>query len=630
MGCSTRRNTVRFQLPAMPRADTTPTRRTKRDARKPVTQKLARTAASVRAAAMANMSAGGSISAPIIKREAVPTPIPPAVSAKMPVSSPQRGWRHPDELAYIKSAGKTWDDMAIIRFAATNAAFSVPPRGTNSMEPWVHVRLCVDGSEVVLPRGYRLPLLWVAKYLWTSVKLVLTADADILQREWDTAKFEILHIARLCATLLSKARAHMDEAGVMDRAWRCAQFDRALHRYWHDWLIMRDEYLRDFFREFGEDEYRGDVLKLTWSRWVVKGHKGFTLTAAECANGISAEEFMKGLVIDNDAGDIRVEGISTEHTIEGSDGYVRHGNLTGVFQQKPPITMDVPVVQTAAVVASPPAPPQVVSFLVRPRNAFRAARQQSRREAKLNPTSSDEVKLDNVRNDTSTAPVVKEPLTQIQDITPADVTMSVDTTDDLVAQSRDRTRSDVFAHPQQPNGHGDAPCPEAQGQTTPIQGSRESARFPSTNSFDNSTTSTQLTVYPHADQTDSADPGIITRFLQSCGILGEEMRALRSEVAQLRQERDAPVKQLEERVRRLEERAPLPERPTLSVHPLGGGAGRRWSHPLEHLLSPDDSEMDVDAPVGDGMMLTKYGSMDGEPLPPRSRKFNSAQRLPAA
>ncbi|KAJ6562116.1 hypothetical protein B0H19DRAFT_1143614 [Mycena capillaripes] len=261
----------------MPRAETTPSRRKKRDAQPRASQGLARTAAS---------------------RESMPTLIPAATSAKTAVSSPPRSWRHPDELPYIRNAGKTWDDMTIVRFLVVNA-FSIPARSPNSMEPWVHVR-CADGSEVILPRGYRLPLLWVAKYLWTSVKLVLTADDR--QREWDSTKFEILHIARLCAGLLSQARAQIDEGGGIERGWRCALFDRALHRYWHEWLIMRDEFVRDFFREFGEEEYQNDILKYVWSRWVIKGHKGFTLATKEVADGITANEFMDGFVVGGDAG----------------------------------------------------------------------------------------------------------------------------------------------------------------------------------------------------------------------------------------------------------------------------------------------------------------------------------------
>ncbi|KAJ7826787.1 hypothetical protein B0H14DRAFT_1244373 [Mycena olivaceomarginata] len=305
----------------MPRADTTPTRRAKRDARQPVTQKLARTAASVRAEALArlNSNGGGSISAPaIVKREPVPDVMPSAPKTSVSVSaSPQRGWRHPDELAYIRSAGKTWPDIAIARFVAANA-FGLPPRGTHTMDPWVHVRCrSADGagSEVVLPRGYRLPLLWVAKYLWTSVQLVLTATPAIRQREWDAAKFEILHIARLCAGLLAAAKAQMDEGGVIDRGWRCPLFDRALHRYWHEWLIMRDEFVRDFFREFGEEEFQRDVLKLTWSRWVLKSHKGFALTKAEIDNGISAAEFMGGFVVDDPKGTFEWrQALMTHHT----------------------------------------------------------------------------------------------------------------------------------------------------------------------------------------------------------------------------------------------------------------------------------------------------------------------------
>ncbi|KAF7342575.1 hypothetical protein MSAN_02014100 [Mycena sanguinolenta] len=297
----------------MPRVEASP-RRAKRGAQSPVPRRLARTAASVRAEAIATISSGSeSISAPpIVKRERVPLTIPnPEFGAitwcyvapcssnthKPAFASPQPAWRHPAELTYIRSAGKTWNDIAIVRFLVANA-FSIPPRSANGSNPWVNVR-CADGSDVVLPRGYRLPLLWVAKYLWTSVKLVLTAEPSIRQSEWDSTKFEILHIARLCAGLLSSARAQLD-ADVMERGWRWAQFDRALHRYWHDWLIMRDEFVRDFFREFGEEEYKGDVLELTWSRWVRKSHKGFALTKDESANGISAAEFMHGLVVRED------------------------------------------------------------------------------------------------------------------------------------------------------------------------------------------------------------------------------------------------------------------------------------------------------------------------------------------
>ncbi|KAJ7066846.1 hypothetical protein B0H15DRAFT_159682 [Mycena belliarum] len=278
----------------MPRVDTTPARRTKRDGQQRLSHGV-RTAASVRAAAIAAQEAedAAAASAPVVKREPLPTPLPLA-------SHPPRSWRHPDELPYIRTGGKTWDDMAIVRFLRANV-FSVPPRSTRTLDQWVSVRRA-DGSEVVLPRGYRLPLLWVARFQWTSLQLVLTADTAIRQRDWDNTKFELLHIARLCATLLEKARAQMEDGGAIERGWRCALFDRALRRYWYSWLIMRDEFVRDFWREFGEAEFTSDVLKLGWSQWVLKDHKGFKLSKAEVANGITADEFMNGLVVDEDAG----------------------------------------------------------------------------------------------------------------------------------------------------------------------------------------------------------------------------------------------------------------------------------------------------------------------------------------
>jgi hypothetical protein len=182
-----------------------------------------------------------------------------------------------------------------------------------------------------------------------------------------------------------------------------------------------------------------------------------------------------------------------------------------------------------------------------------------------------------------------------------------------------------------------------------------SARFPTS---DNGSASAgaltqQLTVYPgpHYSQGQTppditADPGLIARFLHSCGVLSDEMRALRAEVAQLRSEREGPVVQLEERVRRLEARAePLLVAPAAAVtgnvtlSGSGDGAGAQWAHPLAHLMSLDSDsevEMTMDAgvsPVGEGLgagsasLLTRYGSVNGEPLPPRSRKFN---RLPNA
>ncbi|KAJ7164447.1 hypothetical protein C8R46DRAFT_1193083 [Mycena filopes] len=751
----------------MPRVDTTPNRRTKRDGKQKQKGTLARTAASVRAAAMA----AASVSAPIVvKREPVAATIPAAVAP-----SPPRGWRHPDELPYIRNAGKVWDDMTIIRFLAANA-LTIPPRGTNTIDPWVHVRSGA-GHEVILPRGYRLPLLWVAKYQWTSVKLVLTAEPAIRKSEWDGAKFEILHIARLCAGLLAKARAQMDEGGMMERGWRCAQFDRALWRYWHDWLIMRDEFVRDFWREFGEEEYQGDVLKLAWSRWVLKGHKGFTLTTREVADGISADGFMQGLVIDDDAGQFewrqQLDTASPESNNVPADIPVSvviptpQPQNNNVVELPAPIAVGLTQTQSDNVVELLPAPAstpassesRVLSFLIRPRNAFRAPS-----EANFVPTSPvdsispswavdgfvrqnppQEVRSDGIPNSVGLerqnapnengndaqmqvdarprTPSVGLPAvaTKMGSLAPGLAVLRGHSVDDGVntrdrppsesehqeeeeedaempgvvtdtarvkaepatftipARDRDSLLDDLdfdsdleLLYPDQPDSPSQSPGPAGAGAraTSPNHSSRRSdsgsaspvpplssASFLSDDTNTSNTsfvpaTSTQMTVYPHPHPhpppPDAAPQTVgmemeMGRFL---GMLGEEVRALRTEVAQLRGElghvhpvMQQPHVSLDERVRRLEEgaaAAPPPLPPPRRIGMPGGGSG--WVHPLQHLMvgmgmDVDEEEANsgtsvspaVDEPtsgMGMGMGMARYGSFNGEPLPPRSRRFN--------
>ncbi|KAJ7131834.1 hypothetical protein C8R43DRAFT_1023995 [Mycena crocata] len=349
----------------MPRVDTTPVRRTKRDARQRQSVGGATASSSARtAASSARHSAGESISAPLVKNEPIPTPIPAAESTR----PDNKAWRHPDELKYIRSGGKTWDDIAIVRFLRANV-FGVPPRSPTTAEPWVLIQ-CADGTEVTLPRGYRIPLMWVGKYLWTSVKLVLTAHAAIRQREWDSTKFEILHIARLCAELLTKARAQMEDGGAIERSWRCPPFDRAVRRYWYEWLISRDEFVRDFWREFGEEEFQGDVLKLGWGHWVLRGHKGFILTKDEVANGITADQYTEGFTVDEETG--RFDWMEA---LPAASKKKRHGSPKKPLLKKPAVTVEVPPRPVLPVVApsdpiprlATPSTTNVVSFRFNPK-----------------------------------------------------------------------------------------------------------------------------------------------------------------------------------------------------------------------------------------------------------------------
>ncbi|KAK6969448.1 hypothetical protein R3P38DRAFT_3501001 [Favolaschia claudopus] len=322
----------------MPRAEpTTPSRRRaarpSHSARPP---KLARTAASVAAAAAASSpphpssfplpSASASASAPLPTKT---TPTKSKGKAKSDMKSiPKKKdaaatWRHPAELPYIRSpSGKhgAWDDMAIVRFLVAKAGFSIPPRSSSPSDEFFQVHFpatSLDSNQdsetktITLPLPYRLPLLWTAKYLWTSLHLVLTADPTIRDAEWRETRFEMLHLARLIEVLLSGARGEGVSQGgekkedeTLSADWRCPAFDRALRRFWHHWLISRDEFVRDFWREFGEEEFEGgDVLELAWPRWVLKGHKGFLLTKAEVANGIDVQGFLRGFWVDEERGE---------------------------------------------------------------------------------------------------------------------------------------------------------------------------------------------------------------------------------------------------------------------------------------------------------------------------------------
>ncbi|KAJ7097483.1 hypothetical protein C8R43DRAFT_964299 [Mycena crocata] len=199
-------------------------------------------------------------------------------------------WRHTDELQYIPSG---WEDIDIVQFLVANTV-SIP---SSTPEPLFQV-VSSHKAKILLPCAYRLPLLWVMKLLWRLLEMILTAPEEKREKEWTIAKFELLHMARLCERLLNEAATRTG----MDNTWRCPPFDRALHRYYMNWVIQRDEFVRDFWLKFGENEYEEDVLNLGWHRWVLREHAGVSLTQEDVANGITAAEFSEGLIVDNKKG----------------------------------------------------------------------------------------------------------------------------------------------------------------------------------------------------------------------------------------------------------------------------------------------------------------------------------------
>jgi len=221
-------------------------------------------------------------------------------------------WMHPQELRYI--GDKDFPQNLLIQYLCSKA-FSIPPREANSTIPLFHVTTH-QGTKVVLPRGYRVPLMFVAKFQWDSLKLVLTSPDP--QKEWEEYKFDIIHLCRLCERLFMQAAEAQRQAGAtgakgIDRLWRSATFDRVLTRFYHRWFVSREWSIRKFWEEFDDDEYDCDILKhgatwlpyckysqliwdfVDWARWAIKGHKGFILTKDQIHKGITAQQFMQGL-----------------------------------------------------------------------------------------------------------------------------------------------------------------------------------------------------------------------------------------------------------------------------------------------------------------------------------------------
>ncbi|KAF5345736.1 hypothetical protein D9757_013308 [Collybiopsis confluens] len=187
------------------------------------------------------------------------------------------GWKHPAELEYITP--DDWSTSKIILHLISHS-FSIPPRALPKSGTSIFVVTSSNGQKIMLPIGYRVPLMFLAKFQWNSLKVVLTAASR--GTEW----LEFKEYDLVTNDGISKG---------MDRKWRCPTFDRALARFRLKWFLSNPAQVQEFWEIHQEGEYKKDALKFDWRRWALKGHKGFDLTDHEVTNGISAEEFMRGL-----------------------------------------------------------------------------------------------------------------------------------------------------------------------------------------------------------------------------------------------------------------------------------------------------------------------------------------------
>ncbi|KAF8994276.1 hypothetical protein BDQ17DRAFT_1102570 [Cyathus striatus] len=224
-------------------------------------------------------------------------PAPIHVPLTTPIANPKNiddiNWRHPAELSPIYPTLSTQVDIIPL---LQRQCFSIPPQPSDPKEQFCEIGI-VGGPKVLLPLGYRIPLMFCGKYLWESVRLVLTSEDPPPEVEWENYKFDLLNLSRLCFLFLESARVAMGKKGKggLSARWRSQMFDRVLTRYWWGWMVNREEYVRAFWMEFKEEEYERDVCRRDWKSMTLKGHKGFHLTPTELASGITAAQYTAGL-----------------------------------------------------------------------------------------------------------------------------------------------------------------------------------------------------------------------------------------------------------------------------------------------------------------------------------------------
>ena len=166
--------------------------------------------------------------------------------------APREGWKHPAELQYIRRAD--WSQDLMITYLCQKA-FTVPPRQTNTTLSYTEITRSFSGEKIQVPRGYRIPLMFVAKFQWESLRLVLNSAS-----EWEEYKFDIIHLSRLCTHFFKQAKSAVSE-NKLTKAWRSPMFDRALIRFYRKWMVSREWSVKKFWEEFDEEEYKLDVLR---------------------------------------------------------------------------------------------------------------------------------------------------------------------------------------------------------------------------------------------------------------------------------------------------------------------------------------------------------------------------------
>ncbi|KAF9016909.1 hypothetical protein BDP27DRAFT_230700 [Rhodocollybia butyracea] len=215
------------------------------------------------------------------------------------------GWRHPAELIY--SSGRYWTDKKFFHYCIANA-LTISPSSLTSPDL---LFVSDDKKAIVMNEKYRIPLMFVSRWQWNKLKSLMTAPEGERQLRWQAEKFEVLHIARVWKILTDEGptKEALENTGYANgkeericqiKKWRCHTLDRILNRFRMGCFSSEDERVEKFWGEYGETEYVKDVTEFDWERWISEPRDGVTMTLPEFSSGISAEQLMQGLVVNNE------------------------------------------------------------------------------------------------------------------------------------------------------------------------------------------------------------------------------------------------------------------------------------------------------------------------------------------
>ncbi|KIY44284.1 hypothetical protein FISHEDRAFT_62429 [Fistulina hepatica ATCC 64428] len=214
-----------------------------------------------------------------------------------------RPWYNSQDLQFIGPECAYRDERIIETIKAAALSIAPPSHGHTIAVT------SLSGEITVLPRDYRAPLLFVTKYMWDALILILTSKH--VPSQWNTHKYDIMHVARLITTLWTAARDEKASSSIIAALkiapWRCPPFDRAVQRF-HSassercWILpyygYGDEYLRRFWTEFKESRFKEDISMLTPTKdWIAQYHAGFFVTKEEIECQFDAAPYAASLTV---------------------------------------------------------------------------------------------------------------------------------------------------------------------------------------------------------------------------------------------------------------------------------------------------------------------------------------------